>query len=188
MLYYLTAVPTAVDPDFTKILDSVVLSDSITMIIITVNWSFRYLPMNEFKPVLDCLVDENPTFPFDPQRCKFQVAPLGPQDCSQLAEQYFARPSFDLSTLIQTTKSVDGATFISVADYFCQQNTCDMTRGNSILYRDQGDLNLIRSPVLRLIGSSRITSRSRASSGKRAPAHPSWEDTYCTPGKLSYFW
>ncbi len=155
VVYYLTAMPTAADPDFTGILDSVVLSDSIKTVIIAVNWSFRQVPMNEFKPVLERLVgagkdvfvvDENPTFPFDPQRCKFQVAPLVPQDCSQPAEEYFARPSFDLSALIQTTKSVDGATFISVADYFCQQNTCDMTRGNSILYRDPGHLNLIGSP------------------------------------------
>lgn len=155
VVYYGSAMPTASDQTFSKIMEYVVNNSTITTVIIAANWTFRQVPMDEFKGVLERLtaagkkvyvIDENPTFPFDPERCKFQVAPLVPQDCSQPADDYLARSAFDLPALITTTNSVPGAKFISVADYFCRRGTCDMTKGNSVLYRDPGHLNLIGSP------------------------------------------
>jgi len=155
VVYYGSAMPIPSDETFPQILDYVVNTKSIKTVIIAANWTFRQVPMNEFKPVLKRLtaagkqvyvIDENPTFPFDPQRCKFQVAPLVPQDCTQPADEYLSRPGLDLPALISVTDSVPGAKFISVSGYFCQQGTCDMTKGNSVLYRDPGHLNLIGSP------------------------------------------
>ena len=155
VVYYLSSLLTPSDPNFSRILEYVVNTGSIKKVIIAVNWTFRQIPMEEFKPVLERLaaadkevfvIDANPTFPFDPQRCKTQVAPLVSQDCSQPDTDYFGRPGLDLPGLIQTTNSVPGVKFISVADYFCGRGICDMTKGNSVLYRDPGHLNLIGSP------------------------------------------
>jgi hypothetical protein len=150
VVYYGLAMPTDSGRPLSKIMDYVFNNPTVYPVALAANWTFRQVPMDEFKGVLKRLtaagkkvyvIYENPTFPSNPERCKFQVAPLVPQDYAQPADDYLACSAFDLPALVTTTNSVPGAKFISVADYFCQQNTCGMTRGNSIPYRDQGHLN-----------------------------------------------
>lgn len=151
--YYIVGdAPTRQNADFARILDAISASKTITGVILSARWDTRGVPTEGLKDTLETLrgdgsrvvfvTDDVPVFPFDPFRCKFSAPLLAPPQCSMEAERFWAvRDSFS-GPLEEVVRAVPGVELVDIGKFLCSEQTCDMTRGHELLYRDPNHLNL----------------------------------------------
>jgi len=91
------------------------------------------------------VTDDIPTFPFDPNECKYRTALLMPAFCSIDASDFWSQYSKYYPALVRTVSRIPGAHMLNTARYFCGPRRCQMDRGGSVLYQDSSHLNLVGS-------------------------------------------
>jgi peptidoglycan/LPS O-acetylase OafA/YrhL len=158
--YYIKNSPAFLgNPEFRNIFDSILTSKTISHVVITMMW---YRGRTEVPPgstlydellhVVDALssagkrvylTDDIPTFPFTADRCqgKRWLATKDPS-CEMSVAEFRRQTDFYVETLTRIAQSRPEVRILSVGKYFCDDQTCRMTRGDEILYRDRDHLNL----------------------------------------------
>ena len=92
------------------------------------------------------LIDDVPTFPFQPEVCKGKRSLSNKMPtCSIPIDEANRQKRTYISDLMQVVKDRPNVKLITVSDYLCNDNSCNMTIDKNILYRDRNHLNLIGS-------------------------------------------
>jgi len=130
-------------------------TDSIKHIVISMDWAGKYdLDKVEAELLKTAdqliakgkfvyLIEDVPTFSFDPIRCKGIRFPYKAEMCTDLrkTQEYEAM----LSRVIKKNKRIR---LIKTLKYFCDEQKCGMTHGNKLLFRDTNHLNINGSKYL----------------------------------------
>jgi hypothetical protein len=165
VVFYIKAgMPILGNPEFERIFDVVRDSRSTKIVILSMFWSRQ---LSEISPVtfenalsktIDMLLksgkrvylmDDVPTFPFLPARCKFKRPLSGKDQVCDVPATAFRRDSDTyMSSLIKVLRSRPGARLFHVGEYFCDASVCSMRRNDSILFRDTNHLNMLGSLYL----------------------------------------
>ena len=137
------------------IIDHVAQSPTITTVLLSARWSLYDLTKGSLAKTLVeftengkrvFVTDDIPHYPFPAHRCQYGMSPLLPiVQCSSPREAYDSEYSQYITTLTSEVAQVPGSTLVTTNDYLCSDETCDMTIGNEILYRDNDHLNNIGS-------------------------------------------
>jgi hypothetical protein len=135
-----------------RIIDHVAGDDAIRPIIVTAFWKGRGVPVGDLESTLQeftaagknvFITDDVPDFPFDPVQCRDRKVPvIAVTECTQGAAEY--RPAYKsyVSDLQQVVNAVPGVQMLATHKYFCSVETCSMTNGEDLLYRDYNHLNM----------------------------------------------
>jgi hypothetical protein len=147
------------NPEFKNIFDTVLASETIRDVVITMMWHRGRLEVpagstlrDELLAVVDALsaagktvylTDDVPAFPFTADRCKGRrwLASREPV-CEMSAEEFRSQTAFYVQALREVARSRPDVRILEVGKYFCDDRMCRMTRGDEILYRDRNHLNL----------------------------------------------
>lgn len=162
-LYAQGGLPILSNPVFSDIFEAINSNKSIYSVLISAHWIVRYadIPPNtsldkELLATIDVLIksgkrvsviDDIPVFPSKPVFCKGARWPrsLQGRKCNMaLSDAERQRSTYALA--FDKIKYLrPDVTFISPANYLCNDQFCSMSRDNSVLYRDDNHLNLIGS-------------------------------------------
>ncbi len=171
LVYYIKNSPAFLyNKEFSAIFSEVVGNKNIKIVIYTMLWTGRIaqLPADvdfeqEVAKTVDALiaagkivylVDDVPGFPFPPERCQGRrwLAP-NPTICEVDAEaerKYYQRYVETLKRVVSTRPD---SKLLSIHKYFCGADTCRMTKGHDLLYRDDNHLNIVGS---RFVGAALV--------------------------------
>jgi peptidoglycan/LPS O-acetylase OafA/YrhL len=147
------------NPEFKNIFDSIIAGKSIKKVILTHHWLGRLSDVpanssldNELIKVIDkltntgidvYLVDDVPTFPFTPDKCKGKRwLSTKNTTCVMGADEFRMQSVSYIESLNTVVRNRPNVKILEVGKYFCDANICSMTKGEDILYRDNNHLNL----------------------------------------------
>lgn len=154
------------NPDYQNIYKIISESNTITAVIIGMYWYGREITSipigsslgKELIKLVDALsgngrkiylIDDIPKFPFMPEVCKGKRSLSNKMPtCSMPRDEANRQKRAYISDLMQVIKDRPNVKLISVSDYLCNDNSCNMTIGKNILYRDHNHLNLIGSKYI----------------------------------------
>ena len=149
--YALDALPIDDGAGMSRILEEVAKSSSIKTVIVNADWAQRGAPEGEIAQTLRTLssagkqvfvTDDVPIYPFDAIACKYRQSPLIPiTRCIQPVERFQASYLKYYPALKAAVDEVPGVHLLSAAQYFCNEDNCDMTHDGELLYRDDNHLN-----------------------------------------------
>ena len=163
IVFYIKNSPPFVDnPDFQNIYSAILNSKTIKQVFIGMYWYGRQVTIpqgstraKELTKTIDLLstngkrvylIDDVPTFPFQPEVCKGKRSLSNKMPiCSMPIDEAKRQKRAYISDLMQVIKDRPNVKLISVSDYLCNDNSCNMTIDKNILYRDHNHLNLIGS-------------------------------------------
>lgn len=138
--------------DMARIIDYVAADSDIETVIITAYWKVRGFPIEDLKVTLQTfrdngksvfITDDVPDFSFDPVQCKYRKAPLlTVSQCTEDVTSYRAAYNAYIGNLRSLANSVPGVVLLETNKYFCSADSCSMTNGQNLLYRDTHHLNL----------------------------------------------
>jgi len=150
--------PVADNAEMSRIINFVSEDESIQDVIISANWLRYELSDSKLAQTLRLLnsqgknvflTDDLPTYPFSSAQCKYGISPLLPTTrCSQEREAFKAAYDSYYPILERAIEQVPSARMLNTADYFCDTDTCSMTRDGILLYADGGHLNIQGSRYL----------------------------------------
>jgi hypothetical protein len=130
-------------------------TDSIKHIVISMDWAGKYdLDKVEAELLKTAdqliakgkfvyLIEDVPTFSFDPIRCKGIRFPYKAEMCTDLRKTQVYEAM--LNRVIKKNKRIR---LIKTLKYFCEEQVCSMTQGNKLLFRDTNHLNVNGSQYL----------------------------------------
>lgn len=130
-------------------------TDSIKHIVISMDWAGKYdLDKVEAELLKTAdqliakgkfvyLIEDVPTFSFDPIRCKGIRFPYKAEMCTDLRKTQVYEAM--LNRVIKKNKRIR---LIKTLKYFCDEQVCSMTQGNKLLFRDTNHLNVNGSQYL----------------------------------------
>lgn len=88
------------------------------------------------------LLGDVPQFDFDPQTCKFE-RPLRQTIRCEMPKSEFTKKSMRYQEVLVEVKLLNPQIkLISLADFICNDKTCSMVDGNTLLFRDNNHLNI----------------------------------------------
>lgn len=155
--YIVDGLPVKSNPQFARILDVVTASPSISTVVINAYWGGRGVPEAELTETLTLVSrsgkavfvpDDTPDFPFEPFSCKYRRGLVLPPKCSQPADAFRARYDAYLPVLRRVVGQVPNTRMLSTAQYFCDEDTCEMTIDGRLMFRDLSHLNINGSRFL----------------------------------------
>jgi hypothetical protein len=156
--------------EFTRIYDAVLSSRSIKTVIYTMFWSRRSAALAEGSTLeqeagsaIDALTasgkrvfmtEDVPSFPFPPEKCAIRplFGDLG-RTCSMPAATAQLQTDAYLGGIERILRTRPAVAFFRTHQYLCDDSSCGMTQGDTILYRDDNHLNLVGS---RLVGRTLV--------------------------------
>jgi len=154
------------DKAYQLIFKSVINDPNIKSVILSDFWAMRLVNTtpdsslgfeDELKKTVNALLAANkkvyiaediPAFPFDPQKCKFsRPFSLTNRCVEDRATVYGGHSRYYpfFQKMAQENKNVE---IISMAEYFCNQNSCGMAKDGILFYRDTNHLNINGSRYL----------------------------------------
>ena len=143
--------PIADGGDMSRLIDRVVQDPSVGVVIVNAYWATSVFTEAELVQTLDALTnagkkvfvtDDLPDFPFAPDQCKYGISPLLPiERCTQGYENFAQKYSVYYPQLQSAVSQVPGVEMLNTAKYFCDQQTCSMTRDDVLFYADDDHLN-----------------------------------------------
>ena len=166
IVFYIKNSPPFVDnPDFQNIYSAIFNSKTIKQVFIGMYWYGRQVTIpqgstraKELTKTIDLLstngrrvylIDDVPTFPFQPEVCKGKRSLSNKMPtCSMPIDEANRQKLAYISDLMQVIKDRPNVKLISVSNYLCNDNSCNMTIDKNILYRDHNHLNLIGSKYI----------------------------------------
>jgi peptidoglycan/LPS O-acetylase OafA/YrhL len=159
VFYIPSMVPIFTGADMHRIIRNVVSNKTIQTVILNAHWIERGMPLTDLEKIIGALLEagksvwlanDSPSFPSDPFECKYGLGGgIGPSiNCSQpLAGVLPQVKKFD--TVRHALKSkFKELHLLETFKYFCGNNSCSMTDGGDLLYRDSHHLNLLGSEFL----------------------------------------
>jgi peptidoglycan/LPS O-acetylase OafA/YrhL len=147
------------NPEFKNIFDTILASETIRGVVLTMMWHRGRFEVpadstlyDELIKVVDALssagktvylTDDIPAFPFTADRCqgKRWLASKKPV-CEITAEEFKRQIDFYIQALNKVAQSRPEVRILRIGKYFCDDQTCRMTRGDEILYRERSHLNV----------------------------------------------
>lgn len=89
------------------------------------------------------VIDDVPSYSFDPKLCKFQRPIFASKElCDQTLSGYVDKKQAYIFSIKKALSEVGGAKLISVDRHFCDKYKCSMIYDGKILYRDNHHLNV----------------------------------------------
>jgi SGNH domain (fused to AT3 domains) len=170
--YYIkTTLPVVRDKEFTGIFQYVLSDPNIKVVILAAAWHIKQVVVpkdSSFERELSAtvtalgsagktvyIVDDVPSFPFDPKQCKYSRAFSDKNNCVQ-DRGYFDFQHGYYPILESVEQSHSHVKLLGVEKYFCDSQVCSMAKDGKLLYRDQDHLNLNGTRYLakRIVGDN----------------------------------
>ena len=149
--------PDTSNEKFTPILSYINSQPSIRSIVLSAFWELRGINSEGIAETLRSLVskgktpiilDDIPSFPFQPYRCKYKTTLLLDSQCT-IPRQEFADTLNQYAPQIKAAvNSVPGAVFVETSDLFCNETECSMLSDGIISYADPSHVNIDGSIVI----------------------------------------
>jgi peptidoglycan/LPS O-acetylase OafA/YrhL len=152
VVYYIkNSIPTLGNPEFRKIFEQVLSTTSIKTVILDAYWIFRGEPIKDLDDTVAkllavgkdvWLVDDVPTFSFDPKQCKYKRRFSTKSNCvedGKTIDKGYKDIFANLKTLIRLEPRVH---LLDINGYFCTGNACSMAPEGKLLFRDNNHLNV----------------------------------------------
>jgi peptidoglycan/LPS O-acetylase OafA/YrhL len=145
------------DPDVARIVRYVTTASNIRTVVVSADWQIRGVDRSDLSGILESLkaagkavfvLDDVPTFPFDPFGCKYRRGLLQPTNCSMDVRDFDRERARYYPQLRATVREVSGVGLLNTARYFCDRRRCEMAHGRQLLFRDPNHLNLNGSRFL----------------------------------------
>jgi hypothetical protein len=131
---------------------------SIETVIVSADWAGGAPPEKTIAETLSAfasagkkayITDDVPFFPLEAKSCKFGKSPLLlVTECHQPIARFEAMDSSNYPELQSAVNEVPGTNLHLTAHYFCNDETCDMTRNELLMYRYSDHLNVEGSRYL----------------------------------------
>ena len=139
-----------------RIINHVASDPGIKTVVVSAAWAKEGVKPDDLVKMLGTFIsssksvfvtDDVPMFDFDVMACKYRIAPLVPfsSKCSEDRKRFAAEYARYYPELKAAVDKVPGVQLLNTARYFCDDEVCRMTSGQSLLYRDQNHLNLTGS-------------------------------------------
>jgi peptidoglycan/LPS O-acetylase OafA/YrhL len=153
IVYYIKdSLPYSSNKDFNRIFESVLTDSKIENVILASLWKER---LGTFGPEIKktvqqltaahkkvFLVDDVPTFSFDPKKCKYSRPLSSSNLCSEPRSIFDGSYKYYLPVLRAAIDGNRDARMLFVSNYLCDTATCYMAADGKLLYRDNHHLNL----------------------------------------------
>ena len=145
------------DREVARIVRHVAANPRIDTVVVSALWNLRGVHPVELAGMLKTLsvagktvfvTDDVPYFPFEPFRCKYRQALFLPTDCAMDAGTFRRDYALWYPELVATVRGVPRAHMVNTARHFCGEDTCEMARGGTLLFRDRSHLNIRGSEFL----------------------------------------
>jgi len=156
--YIKSSIPFVGNSDFENIYKNIANSKSIQVVFLTMHWKGRssQIPRNstlEFELTNSInflksngkkvyLLDDVPTFPFPPEKCKFglRICEIPKSNITKYEQQYTSK--------LEKVAAQTGVKILKLRDYFCDDLKCSMLKNSNLLYRDDNHLNILGSQYI----------------------------------------
>ena len=161
LVYYIKeALPLDGQPEFSDIFSEVLSNPKIKKILISAFWANKKLPLEAISQTTQIIgklidakkqvfiFDDIPDFDFMPVRCKIQRIFRNTSNCSMGLKEYEVKRSIIHEKLQALKKEHPALQLVFSSQYFCSLDTCSMTNGSELLYRDYMHLNMLGSRFL----------------------------------------
>jgi peptidoglycan/LPS O-acetylase OafA/YrhL len=146
------------NPDFKIIFNSVLNNNSIKKVILGSYWFDRGLSENDLMPTLQVLlksgkdvyiVDDIPTFDFDPSKCKSKRKfSISNKLCEIDKVKFEYQRSKYIESFNEIHRKLPEVKLILLKDYLCNLKKCSMEKSDMLLYRDNNHLNILGSKYI----------------------------------------
>ncbi|MBO9647343.1 MAG: acyltransferase [Variovorax sp.] len=157
--YYISdSTPYIGNKSFERIYNHVIGDPNINTVVIAALWKERlglYGP--ELKATIErltaanknvYLVDDVPSFSFDPKKCKFARAFSSSATCSEPRAFFDASYKYYMPVLESAIAGNSRAKMLDISEYLCDEKMCSMTKEGELLYRDNHHLNVLGSKYI----------------------------------------
>lgn len=164
--YIKVSYPLTINPEFETIFRELTQDSSVGAVIIAMRWSARIgdIPKTttlstELVKTAQTLrsagkqvyvVDDVPTFPFDPERCKFVATELERPHCEMSAKDFRTERSTYMPALDGVAAQDSRIRRVRLGELFCDDERCSMVRNNLLMFRDNHHLSI---PGSRYVGA-----------------------------------
>jgi len=172
--------PSTVDPSttpFDRIFANVAASPSIHTVVVNSFWGARGVPVDALSTGVSTLTragkrvivtSDVPGFPFDPEVCKFRLAPaVNGSLCDASRDRMKGDHESIMRDLRTLSASAPGVEVIDTWNFLCPDDICSMTKNGQLLYRDPHHINSTGSSVLADVILERDRRVERAERGLR---------------------
>ena len=156
--YILSTLPIEDGAAMSQIIDEVASDPATGTVVVNAAWANRGVPTAELTDTLRTLTsagkrvfvtDDVPVYPFDAKECKYRKSPWIPtSNCSQDYSRFKEAYSQYFPALQASVQAVPGVELLIATRYFCNDESCDMTKDGQLMYRDSNHLNNIGSRYL----------------------------------------
>ena len=137
--------------DMSRIINYVAQDASIQTVILSAYWSSYGVSEPRLTQTLKTfseaqkqvfLTDDVPDYPFASEQCKFGISPIFPiARCTRDREDFEATYATYYPKLVNAASQVPGVQILRTANYFCDEDSCGMSRDDTLLYGDDDHLN-----------------------------------------------
>jgi peptidoglycan/LPS O-acetylase OafA/YrhL len=164
VFYIKGSAPFVDNPEFRNIYHSVAGNHDIKTVILTMHWVARHgeVPKEstldaELTKAVDALsaagkkvyiTEDVPVFPFDPQKCKGSRRFTKNAVCTMPRMAAKSQENVYHDSLMKVVENRPSVKLLPLAKYLCDEESCSMTKDNSVLYRDPNHLNIIGSTLV----------------------------------------
>lgn len=156
--YILDSSPVSDGGGMDRIIQEVASDPTVTTVIVNSHWGDRGVPTAELRDTLLTfseagkavfVTDDIPSFPFSALECKFGASPWNPVPrCTIDYDTFRDTYSVYIDDLTSAVNAIPGAELLVTSKYFCQEDSCDMTKNGQIFYRGFHHLNSTGSHFL----------------------------------------
>lgn len=166
VFYIKDSLPLIDNKDFRDIYNSILENRDLQTVILASFWTAKMEGMESYVPFKHSLtdtvraltdaskkvyvVDDVPSFPFDPEKCKYGGSFSRKAKCSMTSEVFLLQQKIYLPLLRSIETTNPRAKVIEILKFFCDLELCTMENDGKLLYRDQSHLNINGSQYLGL--------------------------------------
>ena len=164
--YIKGSAPFISNPEFTNIFRAIITSKSISTVLVGMRWAARLREVpegssleRELTETINALqksgkevylLDDVPSFESTPERCKFGIHSFSQSLICSIVKHKVEKDEMSfISTLEHVAQSFHNVPLISLKDFLCDDDTCNMVKNGVLMYRDTQHLNI---PGSRYIG------------------------------------
>jgi len=158
-VYYIrNAIPIVSNPQFKDIFSYVLTEDSIETVILSAYWFFRLREVpdsstfeDEFAMTISELaakkkrvwvLEDTPTFSFDPEVCKFKRKFRQAVRCNDESKWHAQRNNYYMPAMRRVSSNFNNVFVVPTFDIMCSDSICSMEKNEQLLYRDRSHLNV----------------------------------------------
>ncbi len=162
IVYYAKASPALTsNPEYEEIFQEIIRNRNARTVVLSMYWVGKIysLPNNqsfekELTNTVGFLVKHNknvivlndvPRFPFPSERCKFSADEIGRSTCDISMWSIVRYELLYTTVLKKLAEELPNVRYLSLRDFFCENNGCSMVQNGVVMYRDNHHLNILGS-------------------------------------------